>query len=112
MGGETAPETQAIAFKAAQKNGTVFLVGAGNIKNKTLPISSDELILYRKKIQGVLFGDAQFQIDIPRYVDLYEQKKINLDDMVTLECKLEDINTCFENVLAGNKVARQVIRYA
>ena len=24
---------------------------------------------------------------------------------------LDDINTCFENVLAGNKVARQVIRF-
>ncbi len=112
VGGETSPETQAIAFKAAQKSGTVFLVGAGNFKSSTLPISPDELIHYRKKIQGVLFGDAQFQVDIPRYVDLYEQKKINLDDLVTRECKLEDINTCFENILAGNKVARQVIRYA
>ncbi len=111
VGGENSPETQAIAFKAAQKNGTVFLVGAGNFKSRTLPISPDELILYRKKVQGVLFGDAQFQVDIPRYVELYEQKKINLDDMVTQECKLDDINTCFENVLVGNKVARQVILY-
>ena len=88
-------------------------MGAGvqKLKNKTLPISSDELIIYRKKVQGVLFGDAQFQVDIPRYVSLYEQGKINLDDMVTLEFKLDDINTCCENILAGNKVARQVIRY-
>ncbi|MCZ6843876.1 MAG: Zn-dependent alcohol dehydrogenase [SAR324 cluster bacterium] len=113
VGMEQSQETQAIAFKAARKAGTVVLVGAGvqKLKEKTLPISSDELILYRKTIKGVLFGDAQFQIDIPRYVDLFEQGKINLDDMVTKEFTLDDINTCFENVLAGNRVARQVIRF-
>ena len=66
---------------------------------------------WRKRIFGVLFGDAQFKADIPRYIDLYEQGKINLDGMVTQEFALEDINTCFANVLAGNKVARQVIRF-
>ena len=113
VGTEASQETQAIAFKAARKAGTVLLVGAGvqKLKHKTLPISSDELILYRKKVQGVLFGDAQFQVDIPRYVSLFEQGKINLDDLVTKEFKLDDINTCFDNILAGNKVARQVIRY-
>ncbi|MCH7478538.1 MAG: Zn-dependent alcohol dehydrogenase [SAR324 cluster bacterium] len=112
VGTEATDETQAIAFKAARKGGSVFLVGAGNSKRRTLPISSDELILYRKKVQGVLFGDAQFQVDIPRYVDLFEQGKIDLDGLVSQEFSIDDINTCFENVLAGNRVARQVIRYA
>jgi Zn-dependent alcohol dehydrogenase len=31
--------------------------------------------------------------------------------MVTQEFRLEDINTCVENVFAGNRVARQVIRF-
>ena len=90
-----------------------MLVGAGvhKLENKTLPISSDELIIYRKKVQGVLYGDAKFRVDIPRYVELYEQGKIDLDGLVTSEFALDDINTCFENILAGNKVARQIIRY-
>ena len=57
------------------------------------------------------FGDAQFRTDIPRYISLYEQGQINLDDLVTKEIGLEDINEAFQNVIAGNKVARQVIRY-
>ena len=113
VGTEASQETQAIAFKATRKLGTVFLVGAGvhKLENKTLPISSDELIIYRKKVQGVLYGDAKFRVDIPRYVELYEQGKIDLDGLVTSEFALDDINTCFENILAGNKVARQIIRY-
>ena len=114
VGTEASQETQAIAFKAARKMGTVFLVGAGvqKLKKKSLPISSDELIIYRKKVQGVLYGDTKFRVDIPRYVDLYERGKIDLDGLVTSEFALDDINTCFENILAGNKVARQIIRYA
>ncbi len=68
-------------------------------------------MLWRKKIHGVLFGDAQFQVDIPRYIDLYEQGKINLDDMVTKEAPLEKINDPFDDLLAGNRVARTVIRF-
>jgi len=114
VGTEASQETQAIAFKAARKMGTVFLVGAGvqKLKKKTLPISSDELILYRKKVQGVLYGDSKFKVDIPRYVGLYERGQIDLDGLVTQEFTLDDINTCFANILAGNKVARQVIRFA
>ena len=46
------------------------------------------------EVQGVLYGDAKFRVGL-----------------VTSEFTLDDINTCFENILAGNKVARQIIRY-
>jgi Zn-dependent alcohol dehydrogenase len=59
----------------------------------------------------VLFGDAQFRTDIPRYVRLFEEGRLELDAMVTHELRLEDINAAIENVLAGNRVARQVIRF-
>jgi S-(hydroxymethyl)glutathione dehydrogenase/alcohol dehydrogenase len=112
VGTEQCDETIDIAFRAIRKGGTMCLVGVGAADKTTMPIDAYTLALYRKRIQGVLFGDAQFKTDIPRYIDLYMQKKINLDDMVTKEFKLEDINTCFQNIFAGNKVARQVIRFS
>jgi S-(hydroxymethyl)glutathione dehydrogenase/alcohol dehydrogenase len=89
----------------------MLLVGVGSADKTSMPVNAYELALWRKRIQGVLFGDAQFKVDIPRYIDLYLQKKINLDDMVTKEFKLDDINTCVQNIFAGNKVARHVIRF-
>jgi NDMA-dependent alcohol dehydrogenase len=112
VGGEDCDETIDIAFRAIRKGGTMCLVGVGAADKKTMPVDAYTLALFRKRIQGVLFGDAQFKTDIPRYIDLYLQKKINLDAMVTAEYKLDDINTCFENIFAGNKVARQVIRFS
>ncbi|MEE8435809.1 MAG: Zn-dependent alcohol dehydrogenase [bacterium] len=111
VGFDQTDETIKIGYEGLRKGGTFFMVGVGKVDKKTIPISPTNLPLYRKKLQGILFGDAQFRADIPRYIELYQQGKIKLDEMVTKEFRLNDINTCFENILAGNRVARQVIRY-
>ena len=111
VGFDQTDETVKIGYEGLRKGGTLFMVGVGRFDKKTLPIGPRDFSLYRKRIQGVLFGDAQFRADIPRYIDLYQQGKIKLDEMVTKEFRLDDINTCFQNVLAGDRVARQVIRY-
>jgi S-(hydroxymethyl)glutathione dehydrogenase/alcohol dehydrogenase len=104
-------ETYRVCYEGLRKGGTMFVVGVAEHTKKTMPIGPRDFSLWRKRIQGVLFGDAHFRADIPRYIDLYQQGQIKLDEMVTQEFRLEDINTCFSNILAGNKVARQVIRY-
>ena len=87
------------------------MVGVGAHDKKTLPIEPAIVTQWQKTITGVMFGGSRFQTDIPRFISLYEEGRINLDDMVTQELTLEQINTGFQNVIAGNKVARQVIRY-
>ena len=92
-----------------RKGGTMCMVGVGAHDKRTLPIAPSIVTTWQKTITGALFGDSRFQTDIPRYIQLYEEGRINLDDMVTKELTLEEINTGFQNVIAGNKVARQVI---
>ncbi len=111
VGSDQTDETADIAFRGIRKGGTMLMVGVGAVEKKTFPITPADITHWQKTVQGVLFGDAQFRTDIPRYIGLYEQGQINLDDMVTKEIGLEDINEAFQNVIAGNKVARQVIRY-
>lgn len=85
--------------------------GAGASHIAELPIAPRTLTHYRKKVQGVLFGDAQFRWDVPKYVRLYEEGRIDLDGLVTRKLRLEDINAAAENILAENRVGRQVIRF-
>ncbi len=112
VGGQETDDTARVAFKSIRKGGTMFMVGVGAIQKQTMPIDPYVMALWRKRIVGVLFGDSQFQADIPKYVDLYEQKKINLDDMVTKEIRLDDINEAIDDIFAGNRVARTVIRFS
>jgi len=111
VGYDRTHETWAIAFYGVRKGGTMIVCGVGSQDVEEVPIEPRELVNYRRTMQGVLFGDAQFRTDIPRYVDLYREGRLDLDGLVTHEFRLEDINTCVENVLAENRVGRQVIRF-
>ena len=111
VGYDQAPETLFIAFQALRKGGTMSLCGVGASNLEEMPFDPYMLTLWRKKVQGVLFGDAQFRTDIPRYVQLFEDGKIDLDGLITHEYPLQEINTAIENILAENRVGRQVIRF-
>lgn len=111
VGHTQAPETLDIAIQCTRKQGTLGMVGVATSKMGYLPFSPADIVYFRRKVLGILFGDAQFRVDIPRYVQLFEEGRIDLDNMVSVELKLEDINTAVENLFAENRVARQVIRF-
>ena len=39
--------------------------------------------LREKKIQGCSMGSNRFRVDMPRYIDLYLQGRLKLDEMIT-----------------------------
>lgn len=61
-----------------------------------------------KRIQGCYMGSNRFQRDIPRYLDLYRQGRLNLDDMISRRGRLDDVNEAFRAMEAG-EVTRTVL---
>ena len=59
--------------------------------------------------KGTAFGGAKGRTDVPKIVDWYMDKKINIDDLITHEFKLEDINKAYNFSLTG-KALKVVIR--
>ncbi len=66
--------------------------------------------LFEKKIQGSFMGSNRFRVDMPRYVELYLQGKLHLDDMVSSHIKLEDLNDAMAQLETG-EIARNVILF-
>ncbi|MGD8416665.1 MAG: Zn-dependent alcohol dehydrogenase [Pseudomonadales bacterium] len=64
--------------------------------------------LFEKKIQGSFMGSNRFRVDMPRFVELYLQGKLHLDDLVSSHIKLSDINDAFKQLETG-EIARNVI---
>jgi S-(hydroxymethyl)glutathione dehydrogenase / alcohol dehydrogenase len=64
--------------------------------------------MMEKQIRGSLMGSNRFRIDIPRYVDLYLQGRLKLDELVSARIGLDDVGKGFEELHAG-KVARSVV---
>jgi S-(hydroxymethyl)glutathione dehydrogenase/alcohol dehydrogenase len=68
------------------------------------------LTLMQKNLQGTIFGGGNPQYDIPQLLSMYKAGKLNLDDMVTRQYKLEQINEGYTDMLEGRNI-RGVIRY-
>jgi S-(hydroxymethyl)glutathione dehydrogenase/alcohol dehydrogenase len=68
------------------------------------------LTLMQKRLQGTIFGHSNPHYDIPQLLSMYTAHKLNLDDMVTRQYALEDINLGYQDMLDGNNI-RGVIRY-
>jgi S-(hydroxymethyl)glutathione dehydrogenase/alcohol dehydrogenase len=66
------------------------------------------MFLYEKKIQGSNMGSNRFRVDMPRYVDMYLNGHLKLDELVSARLPLEDINSAFDAMKAG-EVARSVV---
>jgi S-(hydroxymethyl)glutathione dehydrogenase/alcohol dehydrogenase len=60
--------------------------------------------------KGTAFGGAKGRTDVPKIVDWYMDKKINIDDLITHEFPLEEINTAFDLMREGKSI-RSVINF-
>ena len=62
------------------------------------------------RVQTSRMGSNRFRVDIPRYLELYRQGRLKLDEMVTRRRTLHDINDAFRAMKAG-EVARTVLLF-
>ncbi len=60
--------------------------------------------------RGTAFGGARGRTDVPRIVDWYMDGKIEIDPMITHTLPLDEINTAFDLMHAGESI-RSVIAY-
>jgi S-(hydroxymethyl)glutathione dehydrogenase / alcohol dehydrogenase len=60
--------------------------------------------------KGTAFGGARGRTDVPRIVDWYMNKKINIDDLITHVMPLEKINDAFDLMHKGESI-RSVVTF-
>ena len=57
-----------------------------------------------RKWQGTAFGGARGRTDVPRIIDWYMEKKIEIDRLITHKLPLERINEAFDLMHAGESI--------
>lgn len=92
------------------KGGTCVMTGMGAVLETDVTMNLAALTLLQKNLQGSMFGHGNPQHDIPMLLSLYQAGKLNLDDMVTREYTLEQINDGYRDMLEGRNI-RGIIRY-
>ncbi len=96
------------AFAMLRKGGTATIIGMIP-EGQKIELPGSEF-LDEKKIQGSNMGSNRFRVDMPRYVDLYMNGRLKLDELVSARISLDAINAGFDAMRRG-EVARSVIEF-
>lgn len=93
---------------ALAPRGLATLVGAVHPATTKLELTVGHFFV-EKRIQGCYMGSNRFHRDLPRYVELYQQGRLNLDDMVSRRISLDEVNDGFEAMKAGDPIRSVIV---
>ncbi|HEX3707743.1 MAG TPA: NDMA-dependent alcohol dehydrogenase [Mycobacteriales bacterium] len=100
----------ASVMSLVSKGGRCVVTAVADIASTEVTLSLFELTLMQKELVGGIFGGANPRRDIPRLLRLYKEGKLKLDELITNEYKLDDVNQGYEDMRNGVNI-RGLIRY-
>jgi S-(hydroxymethyl)glutathione dehydrogenase / alcohol dehydrogenase len=101
-------QTAEQAFRMLRNGGSATVIGM--IPVGTMVEVHGVELLYEKRLQGSNMGSNQFRTDMPRFVDMYLNGQLLLDEMVSATIPLDEVNDGFEVMKTGT-VARTVVSF-
>lgn len=105
--GSTAAAAQGLELIG--RRGTEVLVGIPETGGAvSLPIA--QMISFERRIMGSRMGSTHLSVDVPRLVQLYQHKRLKLDELITARYPLEQINEAIESMERGEAL-RNVIMF-
>jgi S-(hydroxymethyl)glutathione dehydrogenase/alcohol dehydrogenase len=103
-------ETMNQAINLCRNGGEIVLVGVPRLDAMlNLPAAFTFLYL-NKTIKGCWYGSSNVRDDVPKLLGLYADGKLMLDELISAEIGVGDVNDAFDAMQAG-EVARSVIVY-
>ena len=94
-------------LSVTSKGGTCVLTAIGSLMDNQVTLNLAMLTLMQKNLQGTIFGGGNPHYDIPQLLSMYKAGKLNLDDMVTRQYKLEQINDGYTGHAGGPQHSRR-----
>jgi len=93
-----------------RRGGQAILVGVPKMEVMVNLPAFLGVVLQEKTIKGCWYGSSNVATDIPKLARLYQEGHLKLDELISREIKLDEVNEAFRAMEAG-EVARSVIVY-
>ena len=95
------------ALRMTRKGGTTVMVGVVPV-GTNVEVPGADIVLRGKSIVGCMMGSNRFRLDMPRYVDLYLNGHLKLDEMISARLPLDRVNDALDALRQGT-AARSVV---
>jgi S-(hydroxymethyl)glutathione dehydrogenase/alcohol dehydrogenase len=92
------------AVNIIRKGGAVVMTALSSMTDNQATLGMMMFTLFQKRLLGSLYGEANPRADIPRLLSLYREGKLLLDETVTHEYKLAEVNEGYEDMRAGRNI--------
>lgn len=92
------------AAAVLDRGGTAYLIGVTGTRTELSFVDAFELAINHRAVQGVYTGATNLTRDIPRYVDLYLDGKLKLDELVGRRIGLDGIEAAYADESTGRTV--------
>jgi S-(hydroxymethyl)glutathione dehydrogenase/alcohol dehydrogenase len=102
-------QTAEQAWNMLRPRGTATIIGMMPFGSK-IEIPGHEVFMQEKVLRGSMMGSNQFRLDMPRFIDLYLDGKLMLDEMVSHRITLDEINHGYD-LMRRRESTRTVITF-
>lgn len=97
-------------FEMVKRGGTAVIVGMLPLAEELTIPNAGISFLGEKQLIGSFYGSTRQTYDMPWLMELYRQKRLKIDELITRRYKLEQINEAYE-ALKNGEVNRSVIMF-
>jgi S-(hydroxymethyl)glutathione dehydrogenase/alcohol dehydrogenase len=103
------PTTIAQAYNMVRPAGVAVVVGLTRM-DAHVPIPTGDMVRTERQLIGSFYGSSRPHEDMPMLLNLYDEGKLKLDELITRTYRLDQINEAFADMEAGRN-ARGVILF-
>src|SRR5437588_1129280 len=84
-----------------RRGGQAILVGVPRMDVMLTVPAFLGVVLQEKTIKGCWYGSSNVQRDVPKLIELYRKGELKLDELISREIDLADVNDAFEAMKTG-----------
>jgi Zn-dependent alcohol dehydrogenase len=96
------------AFGLMRRGGAAVIVGMPAV-GVTTSFDPGWFAAFGQRVLGSKMGSARLQIDVPKFIDLYRQKRLKLDELISGRYRLDDINEAVDSVRRGEALRNVIV---
>ncbi len=85
----------------ASKDGRIVVTAIAPFFQKEVRLSLFNMAMYNQAILGTVFGSASPRVQIPNLLRLYEKGDLKIDELITREYALDEVQTGYDDLAAG-----------
>ncbi|MHB8379206.1 MAG: NDMA-dependent alcohol dehydrogenase [Acidimicrobiales bacterium] len=92
------------------KGGVIVAVSVAPYRQRTVDLNVFMFSMLNQELRGTIFGSEAPRLQVPRLLRLHHEGKLHVDDLITHEYSLDDVQQGYDDLASGKNV-RGVVRF-